>query len=65
MKDHGAAELENSICTFFEKHQIMLGGPNLKPPKSEQIFIAIITIFLFLFCADRDINLLLIVCALR
>ena len=24
MKGHGAAELEHSICTFFEKHQIKL-----------------------------------------
>ena len=38
--------------------------PHLKPPKSEQIFVAVITFPPF-FCADTfDISLLLIVCAL-
>ena len=41
------------------------GGLHLKPPKFEDIFVAVITFFPF-FCANIfDTSLLLIVCALR
>ena len=44
---------------------ILTGGPHLKPPKSEHIFVAVITFFSLSFVQILIINLLLIVCALR